>query len=72
MLTGSELASITSHIHNWVLFLLLLRLFILSGIVSPLISSSILGPPDLVGSPSFSILLLCLVLLFMGFSRLEY
>ena len=31
------------HIHNWVLFLLWLRLFILSGIISPLISSSILG-----------------------------
>ena len=36
-------ASITSHIHNWVLFLLWLCLFILSGVISPLISSSILG-----------------------------
>ena len=35
--------SITSHIHNWVLFLLWLSLFILSGVISPLISSSILG-----------------------------
>ena len=35
--------SITSHIHNWVLFLLRLSLFILSGVISPLISSSILG-----------------------------
>ena len=34
--------SITSHIHNWVLFLLWLHLFILSGGISPLISSSIL------------------------------
>ena len=43
--------SITSHIHNWVFFLLLfvclfllcLYLFILSGVISPLFSSSILG-----------------------------
>ena len=33
--------SITSYIHNWVLFCL--RLFILSGVISPLISSIILG-----------------------------
>ena len=33
----------TSHIRNWVLFLLWLLLFILSGVVSPLISSSMLG-----------------------------
>ena len=30
-------------IHNWVLFFLWLHLFILSGVISPLISSSILG-----------------------------
>ena len=35
--------SITSHIHSWVLFLLWLHLFILSGVISPPISSSILG-----------------------------
>ena len=40
---ASNLASITSCIHNWVLFLLWLHLFILSGVISPLISSSILG-----------------------------
>ena len=33
----------TRHIHNWVLFLLWFRLFILSGVISPLISSSIMG-----------------------------
>ena len=38
-----DLASITSHIHNWVLFLLWLHPFILSGVISPLISSSMLG-----------------------------
>ena len=38
-----DLASVTSHIHNWVLFLLWLHPFILSGVISPLISSSILG-----------------------------
>ena len=41
--TASDLASITSHIHNWVLFLLWLHPFVLSGVISPLISSSILG-----------------------------
>ena len=40
---ASDLASITSHIHNLVLFLLWFCLFILSGVISPLISSSILG-----------------------------
>ena len=38
-----DLVSITSHIHNWVLVLLWLHPFILSGVISPLISSSILG-----------------------------
>ena len=37
------ITSITSHIHNWVLFLLWLGLFILSGAISLLFSSSILG-----------------------------
>ena len=37
------LASITSHIHSWVLFLLWLHPVILSGVMSPLISSSILA-----------------------------
>ena len=40
---ASDLASITSHIHSWVLFLLWLCPFILSGVICPLISSSILG-----------------------------
>ena len=40
---ASEFTSITSHIHNWMLFLLWLCLFILSGIISPLFFSSILG-----------------------------
>ena len=43
-LKASDLASITSHIHNWVLFLLWLHLFILSGVISPLFPiCSILG-----------------------------
>ena len=41
--TASDLASITSHIHSWVFFLLWLCLFILSVVFCPLISSSILG-----------------------------
>ena len=43
LFTASDLASITSHIHNWLLFLLWLHPFILSEVNSPLISSSILG-----------------------------
>ena len=43
LFTASDFASITSHIHSWVLFLLWLHPFILSGVISPLISSSILG-----------------------------
>ena len=43
LFSALDLASITSHIHNWVLFLLWLHPFILSGAISPLICSSILG-----------------------------
>ena len=43
LFTASDFTSIISHIHNWVLFLLWLHLFILSGVISPPISSSILG-----------------------------
>ena len=43
LFTASDLASITSQIHSWVFFLLWLHPFILSGVISPLISSSILG-----------------------------
>ena len=43
LFTTSDLASITSHIQSWVLFLLWLHPFILSGVISPLISCSILG-----------------------------
>ena len=69
--TESDLASITSHIHNWVLFLLWLHPFILSGVISPLISSSILGtyqPEEFI----FQCLSFCIFILFMGFSRQEY
>ena len=38
----------TSHIHNWVLFMLWLRLFILSGAISLRFSSSILDTYHLV------------------------
>ena len=71
LFTASNLASITSPIHNWVLFLLWLHPFILSGVNSPLISSSILGT-YWPGEFSFSILSFCLFILFMGFSRQEY
>ena len=43
LFTVSDLASITSHIHNWASFLLWLHLFILSGVIFLLFSSNILG-----------------------------
>ena len=43
LFTASDITSITCHIHNWVLFLLWLHPFILSGVISSLISSGILG-----------------------------
>ena len=55
LFTALDFCSITSHIHNRVLFLLWLRLFILSGVSSPLISSSILGTYR-PGESSFSVL----------------
>ena len=55
--------SITSHIHNWVLFLLWLCLFILSGVISPLFSSSI---PTTLGSSFFSVLSFCLFITVHG------
>ena len=57
--------------NNWLLFLLRLHPFILSGVISPLISSSIMGTYR-PGSSSFSVLSFCLFILFMGFSRQEY
>ena len=36
-------SDLASNIHSWVLFLLWLHPFILSGVISPLISSGILG-----------------------------
>ena len=43
LFTALDFTSIASHIHNWVLFLFWLHLPILSGVISPLIYSSILG-----------------------------
>ena len=43
LFTASNLASITSPIHSWALFLLWFHTFILSGVISPLLSSSMLG-----------------------------
>ena len=69
--TALDFTSITSHIHNWVLFLLWLHLFILSRVIPPLFSSSIWAPTAL-GCSSFNVLSFCLFILFMGFSRQEY
>ena len=43
LFTASDFTSITSHIHSWLLFLLWDHLFSLFGVISPLISSSIVG-----------------------------
>ena len=69
--TASDLASITSHIHNWVLFLLWPHPFILLELFLHWSSVTYWALTDL-GSSSFSILSFCLFILFMGFSRQEY
>ena len=43
LFTASNPTSFSSPIHNWVLFLFWPHPFILSGVISPLISGSILG-----------------------------
>ena len=68
--------SVGLYFHHWPhsqpgVVLLWLHLFILSGIISPLFSSSIWVPINLGSSP-FSVLYFCLFILFMGFSRQEY
>ena len=71
LLTASDFTSITSHIHNWVLLLLLLHLFIPSGVISPLISKSTLGtywPGEFI----FQCPIFLPFILFMGISRQEY
>ena len=52
------LLSPSRHIHNWALFLLWLRLFILSGAIYLFFSNSIWTPTDLAGAggSSFSVL----------------
>ena len=65
------LTSITNHIHHWALFSLWLHLFILSGVISPLFSSSILGT-YWSGKFIFQSHIFCLSILFMEFSRQEY
>ena len=57
--------------HIWVLFLLWLRLFILSGVISPLISSSTLDTYQ-PGEFIFQCPIFLPFILFMGFSRKVY
>ena len=71
LFTESDFASITSHIHNWVLFSLWLCHFILSGIIfhwSPVAYWA----PIVLDSSIFSVLPFCFFILFMGFSWQEY
>ena len=69
--TVSDFTFTTRHIHNWLLFLFWLNLFILSGAVSLLFPSSILDTYCPGGSSS-SVISFCLFILFIGFSRKEY
>ena len=71
LFTESELASITSHIHNWVLFLLWLHPFIFSGVFLHWSPVACWAPTNLRSS-SFSFLWFFLFVLFLGFSRQEY
>ena len=71
VLTASDFTPITSHIHKWALFSLWLCLFILSGVISPLISGSILGTYQ-PGKFIFQCPIFLPFMLFMGFSRQEY
>ena len=71
LFTASDLASITSHIQKWVLFLLWLHPFVLSVVFLHWSPVAYWAPNDL-GSSSFGILSYCLFILFMGFSRQEY
>ena len=69
--TTLDFTSITSHTtHIWVLFLLWFHPFILSGVISPLISSSILGT-YWPGEFLFWCPIFLPFILFMGFSRQE-
>ena len=70
LFTASDLISITSHIHNWLLFLLWLHLFILELFLHS--SPVAYGVSTNLGSSSFSILSFCPFIRFMGFSRQEY
>ena len=70
LFTALDFTSITSHIHNWILFLPWLLLVILSGVISPLFSSSILGTYR-PGEFLFQCPIFFLFTLFMGFSRQE-
>ena len=69
--TASDFTFATRHIHNWALFPLWLSFFIPSGAISPLFSSAYWTTTNL-GCLSFSVISLCLFILFMGFSRHEY
>ena len=62
---------LSRHIHNCALFSLWLHLFILSEVISPLFSSSILGTYR-PGKFIFQCHIFCLFIMFMGFSRQEY
>ena len=56
LFTALDFTSITSHIHNWVLFLLWVHRFILSGVIFHWSPVAYWAPTDL-GSSSFSVVI---------------
>ena len=69
--TALGFTSTTWHIHNWALFLLWLSLFILSGVISPLFSSSILDTYQ-PGEFIFQCHIFLPFHIVIGFSKQEY
>ena len=69
---ASDFISITSPIHNWVLFLLWVYLFILFLELFLHCSPVAYWAPIVLDSSIFSVLPFCFFILFMGFSWQEY
>ena len=71
LFTALDFTSISSHIHNWVLFLLgSISSFFLDLVLHS--SPVAYWAPTHLGSWSFSVLSFCFFIFFIGFSRQEY
>ena len=72
LFTALDFTAITSHIHNWVLFLFGSVSSFFLEFLFPHWSPVVYWAPTDLGSSSLSVLSFCLFMLFMGFSRQEY